>query len=495
MRQVIRDELLVKHARAPISHMGLVYNILAPVDSPPRASDTADHYKVPVAERSPWFQRLEGAKVPDDYERFYTQWLDSLRADRSEALEGTLSSRMLVGHGEASAVEVGLTFHHTWGVPMIPGSALKGLLSNYLQANYGPDPSEKDPDLAAQRERFRGVTWQGNTIKRGPGDVSRVLFGAPEAEQDDDAPDQGATRGAIIFHDALLIPERAPCAPLAHDVLTVHQKDYYNQRDGLRPNDYDDPNPVSFLTVRPKIRFLIALSGPADWLPFTLKLLQEALCEWGVGGKTSLGYGRFEPSAWHRPEALRRPEESWQAWVLGSSLQEQRALLERVRGLDAQTLDDELRFKRDLIVHLWRQATPEGISDKKWRDDYLPLIQAHASPAQASPAQAAKPTQDDSPGQGEPALDLDAMPELLRKAYVQAQSKDTNLNNTLLELLRRDEFRSYDDAQLERLSALMTSLDAGWPKFLKTGKDKDLSKKARAKELKPLRDHLTSRQG
>jgi hypothetical protein len=38
---------------------------------------------------------------------------------------------------------------------------------------------------------------------------------------------------------------------------------------------------------------LFALSGPPDWTQLTEQLLRGALEKWGVGGKTSAGYGRL----------------------------------------------------------------------------------------------------------------------------------------------------------------------------------------------------------
>jgi CRISPR-associated protein Cmr6 len=123
-----------------------------------------------------------------------------------------------------------------------------------------------------------------------------VLFGAP------DAIDAGASAGSIIFHDALYVPlTSAPDRPFAVDVLTVHQKDYYNSAGKTWPNDFDNPNPVSFLTVRPKTKLLFAVSeqpdsmpeGSPSWAELVERLLRDALSQWGIGGKTSAGYGRL----------------------------------------------------------------------------------------------------------------------------------------------------------------------------------------------------------
>jgi len=120
----------------------------------------------------------------------------------------------------------------------------------------------------------------------------------------------GASGGLVTFHDALYVPRigESEDRPFAADVLTVHQRSYYDSSGKSAPNDYDPPNPVAFLTVRPGARLLFALSGPADWTELAEKLLHDALEQWGVGGKTSAGYGRAgEASARPAASATTRP--------------------------------------------------------------------------------------------------------------------------------------------------------------------------------------------
>ncbi len=75
----------------------------------------------------------------------------------------------------------------------------------------------------------------------------------------------------------------------------VHQTDSYNSEGKSHgPNDYTSPNPIAFLTVAPGVRFLVALSGPPDLRRLAKDLLKEALQAFGVGAKTSLGYGRLK---------------------------------------------------------------------------------------------------------------------------------------------------------------------------------------------------------
>lgn len=277
-------------------HSGLAYDRYAPFE---RGTG-----KIAPNQRDKWLEAIAAQPCSTDYAYAYKRWRESFESDGSSFEIVKLTSRLLVGHGNASPTEVGLTMHHTWGVPIIPGSALKGLLNHYIDAVYGPgnlSVHPMDPALSGElkeRARFRGVTWneKGTVPKFGPGEIHRQLFGAPATDTGAMyEPDAGETRGCVVFHDALYVPRSITNdKPFVTDVLTVHQKKYYaQQRRDVAPTDWDEPNPVSFLTVKPGAQFLIALSGPRDWTAFALRELLDALELWRIGGKTSAGYGRM----------------------------------------------------------------------------------------------------------------------------------------------------------------------------------------------------------
>jgi CRISPR-associated protein Cmr6 len=285
------------------SHFALAYDAWAPVDEsgeyagkvPPELGNERQF-------RAKWLAALEGMPIDACYEHAYERWKTSLRDGGAQLQEIELASRLLIGHGNASATEVGLTVQHTWGVPMIPGSALKGLCAHYTAATYGLRRQEMGNPAPSSEprgdERFSGPKWEKGRrrIEAPPGDYYRALFGAPEVDND-------ASAGLVVFHDALYVPgtPAGPNAnkPFAVDVLTVHQRAYYGQLEGQTqpgerwPNDYDSPNPVGFISVRPGARFLLALSGEGGWPALAHDLLTEAIGAWGGGGKTSAGYGRI----------------------------------------------------------------------------------------------------------------------------------------------------------------------------------------------------------
>jgi CRISPR-associated protein Cmr6 len=274
-------------------HAGLAYERWAP---PLALGKTEAAANV----RGAWLERLTQCREPARYEHAYLRWRDSVLRPGARCCIVRALGRVLIGHGNPVATGVGLTLHHTWGVPVLPGSALKGLTSSYVQTVYGPEPGPEQPD----REPFRGVTWEDKRLVRGPGEAFRRLFGAPDV----DGSEEKASAGEILFHDALWVPGKAKTL-LARDVLTVHQRAYYESQGEQWPNDYDDPNPVSFLTVVPGGHFLIALElapgakGGRELLERAERYLLEALDQWGVGGKTAAGYGRFA-----LVERLRPPE-------------------------------------------------------------------------------------------------------------------------------------------------------------------------------------------
>ena len=347
-------------------HVGLAYDVWAPIKE--------GEGKVPDEGKDEWFNKLAGvAGMPQGYEHAFNRWEESFSPPGVRIFEGELLSRMLIGHGNPSPTEVGLTLHHTWGVPYIPGTALKGLVSHYVETCYGPGKGKRDEE----REPYRGVVWKGKRIVSGPGWVHKALFGAPDADEDGD--ESGAARGLIEFHDALYVPNQDGF--VAQDVLTVHHKKYYNSNGESRPNDYDDPNPsneerwpndyddpnpVSFLTVRPGVRFLFVLTGPEEWLDLAERFLKEALEEWGVGGKTSSGYGRIaevpSQAAGQNPPRSETHAASPPAHAGNVTLDEIKSMVERWRTNEPSSK------RQDLWSVFYQELEQSGIGSLRGRD-------------------------------------------------------------------------------------------------------------------------------
>jgi CRISPR-associated protein Cmr6 len=358
MRKVLKGE--PSQVAERMEHLGLAHDVLSPYQHQGERAG-----KLENDDKAPWLRGLAKRPVPAGYGDFFRRWFHSLNKDGTQFLLVKADSRLLVGHGEASPVESGLTFHHTWGAPVIPGSALKGLLSHYLSLSYGPenwDTSPYDPDHPEKdRAPFQGVAWDGASVKHGPGDVIRKVFGAPN-EGGRSFPVEGrpAQQGEVIFHDALLYPGFAAVfeeggiashaeRPLALDILTPHQAgsadSYYRSMGEAWPNDWEEPNPVSFLSVRPGVCFLVCFTAPDDFVEFVKYGLLDALSERGIGAKTAAGYGRMSLDEGGHESLVKRLEEIREAEILAtrSPLEQKRYHWEKLDEKGWLEKVDELR--------------------------------------------------------------------------------------------------------------------------------------------------------
>jgi CRISPR-associated protein Cmr6 len=224
----------------------------------------------------------------DLYRRTFERWKTSL-PELTVASDFLTAGRLIVGLGSENVLETGIRLHHTYGLPVIPGSALKGLAAHYCHQVWGqlslgsaaPDQSKrfrrptKDEDKACSK-------FLNNKGPRPDDNFFRLLFG-----NTDDS-------GCVTFHDAWLSPDSSN--PLVMDVMTPHHPDWV---DGTAPpTDFDNPTPIPFLSVSGKFRVAVSWTGPdsdkaKNWTELVFALLGQALKEWGSGGKTSSGYGRL----------------------------------------------------------------------------------------------------------------------------------------------------------------------------------------------------------
>ncbi|MBI5591685.1 MAG: type III-B CRISPR module RAMP protein Cmr6 [Deltaproteobacteria bacterium] len=202
------------------------------------------------------------------YDRAYNNWRKAWE-NNSNALCFEMATRtpLIVGMGDQNIHEFGLSFQHPWGTPYIPGSAIKGVASMYAQQSGDAD-------------------WQRNLKNAEPdGQYAEAVFGGVNSENK-------RTAGGIGFADAWWIPE---CKhPFQTDIIDVHYRTYYQGIDGAWPDGTDAPLPVKFIAIRPGMRFLIVLSGDANWCRVVKQIVRAAAEERGFGAKTRVGYGRMK---------------------------------------------------------------------------------------------------------------------------------------------------------------------------------------------------------
>jgi CRISPR type III-B/RAMP module RAMP protein Cmr6 len=238
------------------------------------------------AGKAPWLLDIlkpkDGNTTPNYHidnvfaENAYNRWYKMMGSLGAETFDLALDWRMIVGLGGETVIETDITLHHLYGIPIIPGSALKGLTRAYAAGEdkdyYIPEDKPKE-----EREPSKEIEKDHSEIKR--------IFG----KQDE--------AGTVCFFDAMPLNGQAQ---YVLDIMNPHYPNYYNSLQSnkiIAPANDQLPNPVVFLTVtNTKFTFALAPRNAKNKgdVELVKKWLQKALLKYGVGGKTSAGYGYFK---------------------------------------------------------------------------------------------------------------------------------------------------------------------------------------------------------
>jgi CRISPR-associated protein Cmr6 len=210
--------------------------------------------------------------------------------------------RLVVGLGSGSVFETSLTLHHIFGIPYIPASALKGVVRSVSFWEIAKSEMKKNENFNI--EEFQKKLYDENISNSDTEEIiiHKILFGTQEF------------KGLLIFLDSY--PENNNFDIFELDVMTPHYQEYYTQTQ--TPGDWENPNPITFLTVKKGIPFefnvlidkhrlqeieknkiipknVIEKLKNYEYLKNKVKRwLELALKEFGVGAKTRLGYGIFQ---------------------------------------------------------------------------------------------------------------------------------------------------------------------------------------------------------
>lgn len=224
-----------------------------------------------MAEVQRLYTRVAGGTPPEVYEMRFRRWkatTDRLASVNDGFVTFTCDAtgRLIVGLSDESVRETSIALQRLDGMPLIPGSALKGLVRR----------------VAASRQ-FKVI------------DAGRPRHLEPREQ----AVLTGTQKNAsyVTYFDAWYVPGTAKDDhPLRRDVMTPHHQRYNSSRGKEAPTDFEDPVPVPFLSATGSYRF--AILGPTpEWSALAKAALLYGLEHWGIGAKTSSGYGRMIETA------------------------------------------------------------------------------------------------------------------------------------------------------------------------------------------------------
>lgn len=202
----------------------------------------------------------------------------------------TIYPGMLIGigyhHGinEVDDYKIGFYFDYTTGLPVIPGSTVKGLLRSAFKHREYICEILKNENInfnESKVEEFKKFL-KGNDKKDYISDVELSIslleyeifeVGTAEGFKD-------------IFYEAYIYEVLGNKGRfLADDYITPHFR-----------NPLKEPKPIKFIKILPDVvfRFNFDLNDGMINALDKLKLFRQILLDLGIGAKTNVGYGKFD---------------------------------------------------------------------------------------------------------------------------------------------------------------------------------------------------------
>ena len=205
-------------------------------------------------------QKVADVSFSKLYEMAFKRWA-RVTADKERFAHvcATIDSRLYIGLNSAGALETGISTQHSYGMPMLPGSSIKGAVRHYAEQIGLPD------------------------------NIRHVLFGEEGKAGED------GKAGALVWHDGWFIPDNTK--PFVLEVVTVHHQQYYSGSQS-EADEMESPIPNQQIAAQGSFYFVVeAPQGAKDWAKFAVNLLSDMLQQQGMGAKTASGYGYLVPNS------------------------------------------------------------------------------------------------------------------------------------------------------------------------------------------------------
>jgi len=214
----------------------------------------------------------------------YFKLVDDLQSTFSFSLKTTYPG-LVIGIGynhppsKKSDFQLGFYFDHTTGMPVIPGSTVKGVLKSVFPKIEISRNDSEEIKIEKQKLNNEKLSYVNNILQEKLGkepfltqDNWEILFGKGN-----------------IFYDAYIsnVPDDGKI--FAEDYITPHTA-----------GPFKDPIPIRFLKIAPGVTFTFQFKFveskfnnikivPSD----KLKLFEQILLDFGIGAKRNVGYGNL----------------------------------------------------------------------------------------------------------------------------------------------------------------------------------------------------------
>ncbi len=210
---------------------------------------------------------------------------------------------------ESHELKMGFYFDHSTGIPCITGHNLKGRLRSFFPIAYKKDKEkavlnriiDDFNNCFANEEEFKNKTWTKSDIES----LQNILFEGIKTDK---------TKINPLKQDTFLgaYPSRGTTKNIVFTVSDriANTTNYNGERDisislgtflfddtlAYHPHPLFDPMPLRFLKILPdvEINFQFILNNEGIKKEHKVKLIKYLLQKYGIGAKTSSGYGQFK---------------------------------------------------------------------------------------------------------------------------------------------------------------------------------------------------------
>lgn len=288
---------------------------------------TSDKYENSHSEKTEETRKKLTHNNLSDYKDPRNQQLDNPNANRSISDLVTTYPGLLIGSGYNHQADLegeykfGFYFDHTTGMPVIPGSSVKGSLRQVFPTSFTGEKDKRveflkwlltltNEDIEASDSDSEIPTFNIGNIDF---EVLEALeYSIFEGRHDNSGDRKYESDTSIyerdIFYDAYIRDTNHP--PISHaedhetqnpflgnDFITPHKQD---DREKAHLDPFAEPTPLQFLKVLPGVSFrfqfklhdseINGLTVRADQKLFLFRRIMLTL---GIGAKTNVGYGQF----------------------------------------------------------------------------------------------------------------------------------------------------------------------------------------------------------
>ncbi len=222
----------------------------------------------------------------NEYCNHWHKFTQSLPETHTRSIQATLASRLLINLTGSVLESAGIALEHACGIPIIPGSAVKGAVRRAAIASMLECTEEKKLELMMD---FLAIFGYSQIDLEPDSDLARVLGSDALRELCQGYSDR---KGQVCFLQSVPIEPVNIC----EEVLTPHHSQYMAGNIN-EPTDDETPTPIFFPAVecdgKGAYNFVLYAPKHPELLDKAEEWLTLAIILFGIGAKTSSGYGYF----------------------------------------------------------------------------------------------------------------------------------------------------------------------------------------------------------